>query len=267
MDPRLLLIIATLGYLISSARGIYALGAKAGHSSRGNDILLFGSFLLHTGFLYIRGKAIGHCPLTNLFETVVFFSWSLVLTYIAIGSAYRMSILGAFTAPLVFLMNFLALVSPIDLPRKVPSMSAALELHASMSLLAYGALGIAALAGLVYLIQDRQLKRHEFQSWFYRLPSVGALEVVQRKVLWWGFILLTIGLLAGFQIPNEIQVDWVKLVWSGMVWLLYFILLIAPRFLRLSHKKIAWCSLAGYIFVLLTFWGINSLSQAHRFSS
>src|ERR1019366_1275597 len=170
---RLWLFIATLGYLASAGWGLYALGSQRPHSNRVTLGLIMAAFAFHTLFLHQRGEAIQHCPITNLFETLAFFSWSLVLTYLVVGPAYRMSILGAFTAPIVFLINFFALAaaSQIDLPNALPRLGWQLEVHAALSLLGLGVLGVAALAGVAYLIQERQLKRHVLTSWFYSLPN------------------------------------------------------------------------------------------------
>jgi ABC-type uncharacterized transport system permease subunit len=223
------------------------------------------AFVFHTLFLQQRGAAIQHCPITNLFETLAFFSWSLVLTYLVVGPAYRMSILGAFTAPVVFLINFFALAAPIDLPGSMPQLGWQLELHATLALLGLGVLGVAALAGLAYLIQERQLKRRALTSWFYSLPNVGRLELVQQSVLIWGFSIFSAGAILGFFIPHHGPDDWVKIVWSAVVWSLYAVLVVVLWMGRLSHKKTALLSVAGYVFILLTFWGINSLSEAHVF--
>jgi ABC-type uncharacterized transport system permease subunit len=238
VNDRIWLVLATLGYLASASWGFYALGARRPLGDRTTFILISTAFVLHTIFLHQRGAAIGHCPITNLFETLAFFSWSLVLTYLVVGQAYRISILGAFTAPVVFVMKFLAL-------------------------LGLGVLGIAALAGLTYLIQERQLKRRSLTSWFYSLPNVGRLEHVQQQVLIWGFAIFSAGAVLGFFIPHQHAEDWVKIAWSGVVWLLYGALVLGLG--RLSHKKTALLSVAGYIFILLTFWGINTLSEAHAF--
>src|ERR1700679_6602 len=96
--------------------GNLRLGSKATGAKRWTFLLLAAAFASHTLFLHQRGQEIGHCPITNLFETLAFFSWSLVLTYLVVGPAYRMSILGAFTAPIVFLLNFFALAAPVDVP-------------------------------------------------------------------------------------------------------------------------------------------------------
>jgi len=267
VHDRLWLFLATLAYLASASWGIYALGSQRPVANRWTFLSILTGFAFHTLFLRQRGQEIGHCPITNLFETLAFFSWSLVLTYLVVGPAYRMSILGAFTAPVVFLINFVALAaaSSIDLPSAMPHLGWQLELHATLALLGLGVLGVAALAGVAYLIQDRQLKRRALTSWFYMLPNVGRLELVQQRILVWGFAIFSGGAFLGFFIPHQNSEDWVKIAWSAMVWTLYAVLILVLWLGRLSHKKTALFSVAGYIFILLTFWGIDSLSEAHVF--
>lgn len=265
MEDRSWLILATALTLGNSAWGLYSLRLGSPHSNRWSNALLVGAFLAQFVFLSQRGQSIGHCPVTNLFEVAAFLAWSLLLTYLLVGTAYRLSALGFFTAPLVSLLNFLALVLPIDVDTNMPKMGWALELHASVTTLAYGPLGLTAVAGLLYLIQERQLKEHRLGAWFYRLPAMGDLAVVLQRVLLLGFILLTIGLLAGIVVATQRPMDWVKFSWSGLVWVVYASLLLAPRLGSISMRKIAWCSVISYLFVLLTFWGVNSLSHQHRF--
>jgi ABC-type uncharacterized transport system permease subunit len=264
MDDRHWLALATGLTLVSSGWGSYALGAGRSHGSRWNNLLLAVAWVLQSVFLFERGARIGHCPLTNLFETVAFITWALLLFYLIVGTGYRVSLLGFFTAPIVTLLNFFALVAPIDEPNPLPFSHAGwpLELHASVTLLAYGALGLAAVAALLYLIQERQLREHHLRRWFFSLPAMGDLVAVQRRVVLVGFVLLTVGLGAGFLVGF----DTVKGVWSAGVWLFYLFLLLAPWLLRVGARRLAWCVLGGYLFILLTFWGINSLSHAHRFA-
>ena len=116
-------------------------------------------FVFQTAFLSVRGHAIGRCPLTNLFEVFIFLAWSVSLIYLLIGPAYRLSLMGAFTAPFVFALQTFALLAPIDMPHpRGDSPSPWLEMHASVSLIAYGAFALACVAGLMYLVQERQLK-------------------------------------------------------------------------------------------------------------
>src|SRR5436189_5901867 len=71
-------------------------------------------FIFQTAFLSIRGHALGRCPLTNLFEVFIFLAWSVALIYMLVGPAYRLSLMGAFTAPLVVLIQVFALIAAID---------------------------------------------------------------------------------------------------------------------------------------------------------
>ena len=71
---------------------------------------IFCGWLFQTAFLFHRGHALGRCPLTNLFEVFIFLSWSIVLLYLVVGTAYRLSLLGFFTSPLVFVLHFVALL-------------------------------------------------------------------------------------------------------------------------------------------------------------
>ncbi len=220
---------------------------------------------MQTIFLERRGQATGHCPISNLFETMAFFSWCLVLTYLLVGQAYRMSILGAFTSPVAFFINFLALAVTDDMPRPLPKLGWQLELHATLALMGLGILGVAALAGVAYLIQDRQLKSHNLSAWFYTLPTVGRLELVQTRVLWLGFCIFTAGAMLGFSIPQQPERDWVKIAWSSAVCVLYAGVLAVLSLGYLSHKKAAWVSISSYILILVTWWVVNSESTDHMF--
>ncbi len=222
-----------------------------------NNVLLFLAFATQSGFLYLRGEQIGRCPLTNAFEATAFLSWSLLLTYFITGSAYRLSILGSFTAPFVLLLNLIALLFTRDsIVIPTTRISGVIELHAALSVLAYGTLGLAAIASTLYLIQEHQLKAHHLGGWFYRLPSVGDLETVQRRVLGWGFILLTVGMISGIPLFTTAQTSTLKVAWAIAVWLWYLMVLTAPRLFQLSHHKTAWASSLGYALVLISFWGV-----------
>ena len=83
--------------------------APGGYQPRGSILRAMAcGFAFQTGFLVLRGHALNACPLTNLFEVLIFLSWSMVLLYFVVGTAYRLSLLGAFTAPLAFLFQAFA---------------------------------------------------------------------------------------------------------------------------------------------------------------
>ena len=69
---RAFLVSSTLCFLAGFAYSMYALGAKVRQPSRWNFIVMLVGFALQLGFLELRSAAVGRCPLTNLFEVLVF---------------------------------------------------------------------------------------------------------------------------------------------------------------------------------------------------
>ena len=229
--------------------------------SRMNLVAIAAGFVCQTAFLYVRGKALGRCPLTNLFEVLVFLGWSMVLFYLLIGPAYRLSLLGFFTSPLVFFFQMFALLTPWDAPARLrPAPNAWLELHAAVSIVAYGAFALAGVAGVMYLAQERQLKTHNLKSIFYHLPPIRDLATANTRLVLTGLALLTVGLLAGFAMGNA-GAHAAKIVWSSAVWLLYALLAGAEWWRRISPRRAALMSVGAFALVLITLSGLTFISQ------
>src|SRR6202048_2477897 len=114
---RHILIVSTICFLAAVASTAVLLRAHNFQPGRFNFFVIGLGFIFQTAFLSIRGHALGRCPLTNLFEVFIFLAWSVALIYILVGPAYRLSLMGAFTAPLVVLLQTFALLAPIDAPQ------------------------------------------------------------------------------------------------------------------------------------------------------
>ena len=253
------LIASTLCFLLGFGYVLFALGARAYGASRFQFVVLAAGFALQTIFLYQRGKVIGRCPLTNLFEVLVFLSWAVVLFYLVIGPSYRLSLLGAFTAPLAFVLQTVALISGLDsISARVP-VNPYLEFHAAFSLLAYGAFVLAGLAGAMYLLQERQLKTRRLNPAFFALPPIHSLGVANTRLIAAGFVLLTLGMLAGFGVGRSPSPF--KLGWSIGVWLLYGGILAARWIQHLAPRRIANLSVLASCLAIATLWGITFISE------
>lgn len=270
MNDRAWVLLCCIPYATVTARVFYNLGARRLEAGVVSWLGMLIGFALHTAFLYFRGEAIGHCPLTNLFETCIFLSWSIVLNYLLLGPLFRVSPLGTFTAPLALFINLFALAIPsIDLPHTMRPMGWMLEAHAALSLLAYGTLGLATVAAAMVILFNHFLKTRRLPPLIFRLPPLGILEIAHSRTLFLGFLLLTIGIGFGFLAYTsqtyDIDNDYVKIIWSLMVWAAYTAILILKLRAKLSPIRFAWATVVIYSFVLLTFFGINSLSELHRF--
>lgn len=259
---RNLLIISTICFLVAVIRTATAL--RAGHFRPGgfNFVAIAIGFALQTAFLSIRGHALHRCPLTNLFEILIFLAWSVALIYLLVGPVYRLSLMGAFTAPLVFAIQTLALLSPIDVQHSPkPAPNSWLEFHASMSMVAYGAFALAGIAGVMYLVQDRQLKTRQIHSIFYHLPPLSDLFNAITRLLWWGFGLYTVGLVSGFFVGQPLPT--VQIICAFAVWALYAAILQGRHLRRLAPKRVAALCIIGFSAALTLLWGISFSAQMH----
>jgi HemX protein len=259
---RTLLIISTLWFFLAMVRTAVAIKAR---TYRAAGVIFFAiglGFVFQTGFLSVRGQALGRCPLTNLFEVFIFLAWSVTLIYLLIGPRYRLSLMGAFTAPLVFGLQTFALLAPIDRlhPMRLAP-SPWLELHASVSLIAYGSFALACVAGLMYLLQERQLKTRELNSMFYHFPPLTDLFAAITRLLWLGFGLLTLGIAAGFFTGQPLP--YVKVGWSLGVWIFYAAILLARHLGTTAPRRIAALCVVAFSAALTLLWGITFLSQTH----
>ncbi|MEP6604152.1 MAG: cytochrome c biogenesis protein CcsA [Spartobacteria bacterium] len=227
-----------------------------------NFFAIAAGFILQTAFLSMRGHAVGRCPLTNLFEVFIFLAWSVALIYLLIGPAYRLSLMGAFTAPVVFVIQAFALIAPIDVrhSNRMPANSW-LEFHASISMVAYGAFALACIAGAMYLVQERQLKTHQIHSIFYQLPPLTDLFAAITRLLWWGFGLYTLGLVSGFFIGQPLPR--LQIVCAFGVWLLYAAILQGRHLRWLAPKRVAALCIWGFSAALMLLWGITFSAQVH----
>ena len=250
---RWFLIAATALAAVAGVRGLLVL--RHGKKSHWTVWWMIAAMLCQIGYLVIRWEMRGACPLRSIGEISVYLAWSLTLFYLLVGPMYRISLLGVFTAPVVVLFQGFALL-PGRLaanPEKILNTSPWGETHSAMSVLAYGALALAAVAGVMFLMLDRQLKDHDLKSGLFRnLPPVRELLVSLERLLWIGMILLTVGLVAGLLMPHG-EGALAHLIVAVVVWLGYLALMAVKRIRGLTGRRFALGAVALFVLSLGVF--------------
>lgn len=136
-----------------------------------------------------------------------------------------------------------------------------LALHVVLTLVSYGAFALAFISGIAYLVQDRQIKSHHPGKLFRKMPSLEILDKANTRSLFFGFMLLTLGLLAGFIWAHAVgRTFWIedpKVAWASFIWVLYAFLLSMRVTARMRGRKVALISVFGFALVLISFIGIN----------
>lgn len=199
-------------------------------------LLSFGAQLM---WLWMRGEQRGSCPLLDSGEVLVFLAWSISLFYLIVGSAYRVTLLGMFSAPLVMVMLLIALIPGVlDVePARKLNVDYWGEMHSAVSVLSYGALALGAVSAVMFLVLDRLLKSHDVKSGlFKKMPPLHTIfaSVVRLTVV--GVSFLSLGILFGLMMRMYGGVHfWV----AAVVWLAY-VLLLGVWFVRgMTPKKMS----------------------------
>lgn len=265
MTDRLLIWLALMFYAGAGILTVYRLRRLGEASSLHhlNVVLIVAGFALHTAGLFLRGEHLQRCPLTNLFEAQVFIAWAAVLFYLLIGLSYRVSFLGAFTAPLVSAIVLTALLAPVDVAGREPlKHSGWVEFHAAIGIVSFGAFALSAVMGAMYLSQERQLKSRHPGATLWLLPSVDQLDVIGFRLLVLGFALLTVGMLGG-AVSNRLVENpwpWPKIVWAVWTWLIYAGLLGVRLTGAWRGHKAAEGAVAAFVLTLTAYWGASWLA-------
>ncbi len=253
-----------IAYLISSVVFIaFAINKKILFSKIALFAAIFG-FLTHCFVLIIRWLICGFPPMSNLYESMAFFAWSVVLVFLIIEYRFRLSIIGAFVMPLAFLITgYSALLDDTVVPLMPALRSHWLGIHVVSCFLSYACFACAFCLGIMYLLQERQLKLKHTGKLFQRLPSLEVMDAINYNMVLFGFILLSAGIITGAIWASRAWGSWwswdPKETWSFITWLLYAAYLHARLNSGWRGKRTAILSIIGFISVLFTYLGVSYL--------
>lgn len=214
---------------------------------------------------------IGHAPLSNLYESLIFYSWTIILIYLVIEKKYKNRIIGAFTTPLAFLALAYASLSP-NIDDRIQPLIPALKsnwliAHVITCFVGYAAFAIAFGISFMYLLKQKENEHKGLLLDHFPEPNV--LDELTHQMVVFGFLFLSVGIITGAVWANSAwgrYWGWdPKETWSLITWFVYATLLHA-RMMRDWHgKRIAYLSIAGFMAVLFTYFGVNLLPGLHSY--
>jgi cytochrome c-type biogenesis protein CcsB len=217
---------------------------------------------------------LGHAPLSNLYESLIFFAWVLVLLHLITEWRTANRSIGAFVTPLAFLAMAYASLSPSINDRIEPLLPALksnwLIAHVITCFVGYAALGIAFGFSLMYLL--KRLETQEGKSRFLNLiPAVSALDELTYQMIVTGFLMLTIGIITGSVWAHSAWGTYwgwdPKETWSLITWLVYAALLHSRMMRGWRGKRLAFFCILGFFCVLFTYFGVNYLPGLHSYGA
>jgi cytochrome c-type biogenesis protein CcsB len=236
------------------------------------SILTLVVWLLHTAMIILRWVGSyelghGHAPFSNLFESMVFFSWTIALVYLLLERKTKIRSLGAFAVPLAFFA--LAYCSLKELDPAIKPLLPALKsnwliAHVITCFLGYAGFAVSCALSVMYLVTR--------QESIPETPKAMMLDEIIYQCVVIGFILLTAGIVTGAIWADSAwgrYWGWdPKETWSLITWFVYAAFLHSRYMRGWQGKRLAWFSIVGFACVIFTFLGVNLLlSGLHSYAT
>ncbi|KAM3382106.1 Cytochrome c biogenesis protein CcsA [Capsicum chinense] len=251
------------------------------------------TFFCITGLLVTRWISSGHFPLSDLYESLIFLSWSFSLIHIIPYFKKNVLILSKITGPsAIFTQGFATSGILTEIHQSgilVPALQSEwLIMHVSMMILGYAALLCGSLLSVALLVitfrKNRKLfyKSNGFlnESFFlgenvlentsffsaknyYRSQLIQQLDYWSYRVISLGFTFLTIGILSGAVWANEAwgsYWNWdPKETWAFITWIVFAIYLHTRTHRNLRGANSAIVASIGFLIIWICYFGVNLL--------
>lgn len=154
------------------------------------------------------------------------------IVFLIVFGRYKMESLGVLLFPLVFVMTLVAaLKHPLSTWNSTAARNTWLAVHIILVLLGYASLLVTALASVLYLLQERQLKRKKSIALLDPLPPLGTLDTLITGSLGFGFVLLTVGVVTGatwaYIDSRGTGLNDPRFTAAGITWVFCFVLVMA----------------------------------------
>jgi ABC-type transport system involved in cytochrome c biogenesis permease subunit len=212
------------------------------------------------------GLGIGHAPLSNFYESLVFYSWC--ISFVLVVMKKRI-----YSYPLITMLVSLvslafigyASISP-SVERNIQPLIPALQsnwlhIHVVTCFIAYASFAVSFIASLLYFVE-----------WKGMLPPKETMEEINYRSIIVGFLMLSAGILTGAVWAHYAwgtYWSWdPKETWSLITWIVYAVFLHARLVKGWKGKKLALLSVTGFVCVIFTYFGVNFLlSGLHSYGT
>uniref|UniRef100_A9QCA0 Cytochrome c biogenesis protein CcsA n=1 Tax=Trachelium caeruleum TaxID=28494 RepID=CCSA_TRACE len=254
------------------------------------------TFLCLTGFLVTRWIYSGHFPLSNLYESLIFLSWSFSLIHIVAYLKKNKNLSRITASSTIFTQGFATSGLLTEINKSgilVPALQSEwLIMHVSMMILSYAALLCGSLLSAALLvitcrkkfnellrlieslsfdkIQYRNQRIHLFgKTYFFSVKNYYKIQLVQQLDYWsyrvisLGFIFLTMGILSGAVWANEAWGSYwswdPKETWAFITWIIFAIYLHTRTNKNFWGANSAIVAVIGFLIIWICYFGVNLL--------
>jgi cytochrome c-type biogenesis protein CcsB len=275
----ILLIIALLLYMAGAFYSIIIFATKSERPGGELVALIGAGFAAHTAALAGDWWRLGHFPIVNPKEVSSFIAWAIVAYYLVMSLRYHARALPTFILPLVFVFTLISLLLPVPgqlLPLMLEGAITVnvvtkiiFPVHVTLVIFSYAAFIVTFICGVMYLIQEHELKAKHFGAAFQRLPALNTVDEIGYRSLSLGFVALTLGVVTGIVWNNQRDGRYwhndPKEVMALVTWVIYLFIMHYRLTAGWRGRRVALLSIIGFAVVLMTWLGTRALGGYHVF--
>jgi len=268
MGSHLLGWLAVALYTGAEALAIVSLMRPRTFFARAVPLAIAAGLALHFADLMHRARELSSVPYRTLGGSVSFFGWMLGIAYLVLLLRHREQAMGPFLIPFIVLATGIGLALPdaASLPREGLHGSV-FALHVTLAILAYAAFTFSFVLSMLYLVQNRQIRRARTGLLFARLPALDVIGRLNRTSVTIGVATLVLSLGLGLFWAERVWPSLAdpKIAWAAVTLLVYGFLLWMDR-RGWAGPRVAVLSIFGFGVVLFSYTIVNLyLSRAHSF--
>jgi ABC-type uncharacterized transport system permease subunit len=259
-----------IAYTLSFA--LYWIFLKTGKvlTGRLGTLLLGAGLVAHYFALLERSRGLHTVPYHDLYGSMSLFGWLLALTYLGLELYHRQRSVGALVLPFILVFFVAAHLAPADKLSPPEAYGPSFAFHVALSILAYSAFALSFVLSLVFLGEERLLRKHKVGDVVWRLPPLELLERMSRSSVLVGLVSITIGTALGFlwvdRLSDKYSFYDPKYAITLLVLLLYAVYFRLARTTAWRGARASKLCVFNFVIVFLSFTVVNLyLSHSHRY--
>ena len=249
---------------------LYSIGNREASAKTAAVFLVLG-LIANTVNLVARGFTAGRVPFSNLYESLLIFSWGIAACLLWVIFAWRISIIGTVIMPIIVAMATFAFFLDKGINSLPPALhSAWMTYHVATAIVAYGAFAVSCGLAILYLIRERLEKESSQASILSSIPELKKLDVLIYRVIAFAFpfmgLLIITGAIWAEQAWGQYWIWDPKETWALITLLIYAGFLHARFFLKWRGRPCAIFAIVGFVSVIVCYLGVNLfLSGLHSY--
>lgn len=249
-------------YLVAGLVAWAGLAQRSPRLERASVGVLAAGALLHVAALALLHRADPPPPLTDPASSLSFMAWIGTLAFLGLQRRARLAGLTVLVAPMAFLGVFAAALRlPTLSPATFEGAGSWPHAHVLLASAGFALFGLSGLAGVLFLAEHRLLKAKRPLDARLPLPSLEALDRVNRMALALGFPLLTLGVVTGMiWVSSERGTPWTGTIhetWSALAWAVCAMLVAARFGAGQGARQAAASAVGGFVFLLFAVIGVE----------